>query len=102
MAGRFDIHAAATVAQHHCSGRHSLLCLLPVIQRHLPKPFTGGEELTRDYRCRTIEELADLLLVRIEHDVPIEVEGDVYIKRPTVRVQHFPGGGSCLIAMPPG
>jgi hypothetical protein len=42
------------------------------------------------------------LLVRIEHDVPIEVEGDVYIKRPTVRVQHFPGGGSCLIAMPPG
>ena len=80
MTGRSVIHAGSTMAQQHCSGRHSLLCLLPVIERHLPEPFNAGEELTRDYCCRTIEQLADLLLVRIEPDVPIDVEGDVYIK----------------------
>jgi len=80
MTDRPAIHAAPVLAQQHCSGRHSLLCLLPVIERHLPEPFNAGEELTRDYCCRTIEQLADLLLVRIEQDVPIDVEGDVYIK----------------------
>ncbi len=102
MSGRSVSQGVPTTAQQHCSGRHSLLCLWPVIQRHLPKPFAGGEGLTRDYRCRMFEELADLVFEWPEQGVPFEVERDVYNKRPTVRVQHFAIVGSCLIALRSG
>ncbi len=73
--------------------------MLCVIQRHLPKPFTGGEEITRNHRCRMIEELIDPVFERLEHGVPFDAERNVYIKRPTVRVDHLPYGGelfSCV------
>lgn len=39
------------------------------------------EAITRNHRCRTIEELIDLVFKWLEHRVPFEVERDVYIKR---------------------
>ncbi len=61
-----------------------------------PKPFTGGEEVTRKHRCRMIEELIDLVFEWLEHCVPFEVERNVYIKRPAIRADHFPCCGKRL------
>ncbi len=60
-----------------------------------PKPLTGGGwGNTRNYRCRTIEELADLVIEWRDHSVPLEGERIVYFKRPTVREQHFSSCGA--------
>jgi putative transposase len=38
------------------------------------------EEITRNHRCRTMDELLDLVFEWLEHRCPFEVERDAYLR----------------------
>ena len=90
---RHDGIAAAATSHYAC-------CLLS--RGTCPSLLPAWGRTTHNYRCRTIEELADLVFEWLKHGVPFEVERNVYFKRPTVREQHFSCCGELFSCVTPG
>ena len=101
--GRRVSHAAQTAAaQRHCSGCHYTLCLLPVIQRHLPKPFTGGGQSPAITAAEQSRSWPTLCLSSLNTASHLRSSAMCTSNDRQSAYSTFPIVGSCLVALRPG